>query len=195
MDRLLDNEQNSSLDWLTNALPDGEDELIRVQTDLDEKGDFGNQWVVVTRNRVIVRQNGAIADIPISEIELARTEALVGGARLEIHRKEKPTVHVPYSMTQAQKFSETTRGIEQLRKGQEFFINANLDRTICESCGRLLPEKKWDMSGVFEQICNAGAHCIVFEAVQITCDCAGSGVYCGDGCRVDSALCDQAHCR
>ena len=55
--------KNSSLDWLKNALPDGEDELIRVQTDLDEKGDFGNQWVVVTRNRVIVRQNGAIADI------------------------------------------------------------------------------------------------------------------------------------
>ena len=141
MDRLLDNEQNGSLNWLKHALPEGEDELIRVQTDLDEKGDFGNQWVVVTRNRVLVRQNGAIADIPFSEIELARTEALVGGARLEIHRKNKPTVHVPYSMTQAQKFSETTRGIEQLRKEQEFFINANLDRTICESCGRLLPEK------------------------------------------------------
>ncbi len=141
MDRLLDNGQNGSLDWLKHALPEGEDELIRVQTDLDEKGDFGNQWVVVTRNRVLVRQNGSISDIPFSEIELARTEALVGGARLEIHRKNKPTIHVPYSLTQAQKFSETTRGIEQLRKEQEFFINANLDRTICESCGRLLPEK------------------------------------------------------
>ena len=52
-----------------------------------------------------------------------------------------PSVHVPYSMTQAQKFSETTRGIEQLRKEQALFINANLDRTRCESCGRLLPEK------------------------------------------------------
>ena len=101
---------------------EGEDELIRVQTDLNEKGDFGNQWVVVTRNRVLVRQNGAIADIPISEIELARTEALVGGARLEIHRKNKPTIHVPYSLTQAQKFSETTRGIEQLRKGKNFLL-------------------------------------------------------------------------
>ena len=193
MDRLLDN--GHSLNWLKQALPEGEDELIRVQTDLDEKGDFGNQWVVVTRNRVLVRQNGAIADIPISEIELARTEALVGGARLEIHRKNKPTVHVPYSLTQAQKFSETTRGIEQLRKGQEFFINAHLDRTICESCGRLLPEKKWDMSGLSKQICNIGTHCIVFEALQNTRDCTGSGVYCDDGCRIDSALCDQAHCR
>ena len=141
MDRLLDTVQDDALDRLLGVLPDGEEELIRVQADLDEKGDFGNQWVVVTPKRVLVQQNGSVEDIPIDEIALARTEGLIGGARLEIHRKEKPTVHVPYSKTLAQKFSETTRGIEQLRKGQDFFINANLDRTTCESCGRLLPEK------------------------------------------------------
>ncbi|MDP6038682.1 MAG: ABC transporter transmembrane domain-containing protein, partial [Candidatus Latescibacteria bacterium] len=141
MDRLLDTPQNGTLERLQNALPEGEEELIRVQADLDARGEFGNQWVVVTSNRVLVQQNGSIENIPVSEIALARTEGLVGGARLEIHRKDKPTVHVPYSKTLAQKFSETTRGIEQLRKGQEFFINANLDRTTCESCGRLLPEK------------------------------------------------------
>ena len=140
MDRLLDS-ADETLEALRRALPEGEDELIRVQADLDEKGDFGTQWVVVTGNRVLVQQNGAVQDIPFSELELARTEGLVGGARLEIHRKNGPTVHVPYSMTQAQKFSETTRGIEQLRKAQELFINANLDRTTCEKCGRLLPEK------------------------------------------------------
>ena len=140
MDRLLDS-VDEKLEALRLVLPEGEDELIRVQADLDEKGDFGTQWVVVTGNRVLVQQNGAVEDIPFAEMALARTEALVGGARLEIHRKNGPSVHVPYSMTQAQKFSETTRGIEQLRKEQELFVNANLDRTICESCGRLLPEK------------------------------------------------------
>ena len=140
MDRLLDS-VDEKLEALRRVLPEGEDELIRVQADLDEKGDFGTQWVVVTGNRVLVLQNGAVEDIPFAEMALARTEALVGGARLEIHRKNGPSVHVPYSMTQAQKFSETTRGIEQLRKEQALFVNANLDRTICESCGRLLPEK------------------------------------------------------
>ena len=140
MDRLLDS-VDEKLGALRRVLPEGEDELIRVQADLDEKGDFGTQWVVVTGNRVLVLQNGAVEDIPFAEMALARTEALVGGARLEIHRKNGPSVHVPYSMTQAQKFSETTRGIEQLRKEQALFVNANLDRTICESCGRLLPEK------------------------------------------------------
>ena len=140
MERLLDS-VDEKLEALRRVLPEGEEELIRVQADLDEKGDFGTQWVVVTGNRVLVQQNGAVQDIPFAEMALARTEALVGGARLEIHRKNGPSVHVPYSMTQAQKFSETTRGIEQLRKEQALFINANLDRTRCESCGRLLPEK------------------------------------------------------
>ena len=140
MDRLLDS-VDEKLEALRRVLPEGEDELIRVQADLDEKGDFGTQWVVVTGNRVLVQQNGAVEDIPFAEMALARTEALVGGARLEIHRKNGPSVYVPYSMTQAQKFSETTRGIEQLRKEQALFVNANLDLTICESCGRLLPEK------------------------------------------------------
>ena len=140
MERLLDS-VDEKLEALRRVLPEGEEELIRVQADLDEKGHFGTQWVVVTGTRVLVQQNGAVQDIPFAEMALARTEALVGGARLEIHRKNGPSVHVPYSMTQAQKFSETTRGIEQLRKEQALFINANLDRTRCESCGRLLPEK------------------------------------------------------
>ena len=140
MERLLDS-VDEKLEALRRVLPEGEEELIRVQADLDEKGDFGTQWVIVTGNRVLVQQNGAVQDIPFADMALARTEALVGGARLEIHRKNGPSVHVPYSMTQAQKFSETTRGIEQLRKEQALFINANLDRTRCESCGRLLPEK------------------------------------------------------
>ena len=140
MERLLDS-VDEKLEALRRVVPEGEEELIRVQADLDEKGDFGTQWVIVTGNRVLVQQNGAVQAIPFADMALARTEALVGGARLEIHRKNGPSVHVPYSMTQAQKFSETTRGIEQLRKEQALFINANLDRTRCESCGRLLPEK------------------------------------------------------
>ena len=70
-----------------------------------------------------------------------QTEALVGGGCLSIERKGKPTVTVPYSSSLAEKFSEVTRGIEQLRKREPFLINTQLDRTRCEKCGKLLPEK------------------------------------------------------
>jgi ATP-binding cassette subfamily B protein len=48
---------------------------------------------------------------------------------------------IPYSGSLGVKFSEVARGIEQLRKGEEFLITTQLDRTRCEKCGRLLPEK------------------------------------------------------
>ncbi len=144
MNKLIDKPVNGLVQRISAVLSSDEQELIRVESDLGADGRFGTQWVVVTPKRVLVYQNGEdgnVIDIPIDEISIARTEGLIGGARLEIHRKNAPSVYVPFSKTLAQKFSETTRGIEQLRKGQEFFVNADLDRTRCEKCARLLPEK------------------------------------------------------
>ena len=121
-----------------------EEELIRVSTDLNQKGRFGIQWVIVTDKRLLVVPTTGLdgtADVPIEELTLVQTEALVGGGRLSIERKDKPTITVPYSSSLAEKFSEVARGLEQLRKREPFLINAQLDRTRCEKCGRLLPEK------------------------------------------------------
>jgi len=144
MDKLIDKPVNGLAKRISSVLAQDEDELIRVQSDLGADGRFGTQWVVVTAQRILVYQNGEegeAVEIPIEDLALARTEGLVGGARLELHRKNAPSVYVPFSKTLAQKFSETTRGIEQLRKGQEFYINSELDHTRCDNCGRLLPEK------------------------------------------------------
>ncbi|MFT5368690.1 MAG: ATP-binding cassette subfamily B protein [Candidatus Latescibacterota bacterium] len=144
MNKLIDQPVNGLVKRIALTLGQGEDELIRVESDLGADGHFGSQWVVVTANRVLIYQKGEegeVTDIPIADIAVARTEALIGGARLEIHRKNAPSVFIPFSKTLAQKFSETTRGIEQLRKGQEFFVNGDLDRTHCEKCRRLLPER------------------------------------------------------
>ena len=125
-------------------LPPGEEELIRVSTDMLEDGTFGNQWVVVTRERVlVVPPNGedGVANLLVRDLQAARTEALVGGSQLEIERKTEPTIRVTYSSSLGPKFSEVARGIEQLRQGKPFQINPELDRTRCEKCGRLLPEK------------------------------------------------------
>ena len=144
MKKLIDHPVNGLAQRIESTLSQDENELIRVQSDLGADGRFGTQWVVVTPQRILVYQNGEegeVIDIPIEQIALARTEGLIGGARLEIHRKNAPSVFVPFSKTLAQKFSETTRGIEQLRKGQDFYVNGDLDRTRCEQCDRLLPEK------------------------------------------------------
>ena len=121
-----------------------EEILIQVHTDLTPTHDFGRQWVAVTSHRVIVAPDESgkgTVELRIPHIAAARTEAIVGGGRLKIERPDGPPIVVPYSSSQAVKFSEVARGIEQLRKGEPFHINPTLERNRCEKCGRLLPEK------------------------------------------------------
>tara|TARA_Y100001934_G_C12343945_1_gene771766 strand:+ start:134 stop:2380 length:2247 start_codon:yes stop_codon:yes gene_type:complete len=126
------------------ALAADEDVLIRVHSDLTDDRTYGAQWVLVTPERVVVAPEAGIdgaVEVAIDQVKVARTEALIGGGSLEIEREAAPTVSVPYSGSMAAKFSEVARGIEQLRKGEPFFINDRLDRTRCEKCNRLLPDK------------------------------------------------------
>lgn len=142
--KLLESMPHSARTKMKGLLPTGEEELIRVSTDLNQEGRFGEQWVVVTDKRLLIVPTAGldgVIEVPIQELILVQTEALVGGGRLSIERKDKPTIIVPYSSSLAEKFSEVTRGLEQLRKGEPFLINPQLERTRCEQCGRLLPEK------------------------------------------------------
>jgi ATP-binding cassette subfamily B protein len=142
--KLLESMPHSVKAKMRGLLPTEEEELIRVSTDLNQKGRFGIEWVIVTDKRLLIVPTTGLdgtADVPIEELTLVQTEALVGGGRLSIERKDKPTITVPYSSSLAEKFSEVARGLEQLRKREPFLINAQLDRTRCEKCGRLLPEK------------------------------------------------------
>ena len=142
--KLLESMPNSVRVKIRDFFSAQEEELIRVSTDLNQEAKFGTQWVVVTDRRLlIVPTEGpdGIIDIPIQELARVQTEALVGGSCLIIERNAKATVTVPYSSSLAEKFSEVTRGIEQLRKGEPFLINTQLERTRCEKCDRLLPEK------------------------------------------------------
>ena len=129
---------------IRRALPPEEEILIQVFTDLMGDGMYGAQWVVVTPRRVVVlpeKGTDGVVEVLLEQIKTARTEALVGGGSLEIEREDQPGVRVPYSGTLAVKFSEVARGIEQLRKEEPLVVNAQLERTRCEKCGRLLPEK------------------------------------------------------
>ena len=142
--KLLESMPHSVRTTMGGLLPQEEEELIRVFTDLNPEGGFGIQWLIVTDKRLLIVPTAGLdgaTTVPIEELSLVESEALVGGGRLRLERKDKPTITVPYSSSLAEKFSEVTRGLEQLRKGEPFLINPQLDRTRCEKCGRLLPEK------------------------------------------------------
>ena len=142
--KLLESMPHSVRTTMGGLLPRGEEELIRVFTDLNQEGGFGIQWLIVTDKRLLIVPTAGpdgTTTVSIEELSLVESEALVGGGCLRLERKDKPTITVPYSSSLAEKFSEVTRGLEQLRKGEPFLINPQIDRTRCEKCGRLLPEK------------------------------------------------------
>jgi ATP-binding cassette subfamily B protein len=127
--------------------------LVRLEADIDLSGGFGARVLEVTGDYVRVLDEGPDGEqetsrVAIADIKGARNEPLVGGGRLEITLKnadggEGAKVSLlSYSLRVAERFSEAARGIEQLAKGEELSINLKEDqRTHCEKCGRLLPEK------------------------------------------------------
>ena len=120
------------------------DVLIELHADFDPSGAFGSRTLRVTPDAVQVLEGGGTPtfSIPMADIKTARNEPLVGGGRLEITARSGDVLPViTYSQTVAARFSEAARGIEQLAKGESLSIKLEYEKTRCEKCARLLPEK------------------------------------------------------
>ncbi|MDX1931988.1 MAG: ABC transporter ATP-binding protein [Capsulimonadales bacterium] len=128
------------------SLPSGEEKiLISEVADLvaEEGHAFGKREVRVTGSRVSVYDEAGalLLTVPMSDIKTARTESLVGGARLELTTTAGILPIAEFTASIAPRFSEMARGIEQLAKGEELAIKLTYEKTRCEKCHRLLPEK------------------------------------------------------
>ncbi len=126
------------------ARPEDNETLIVLEGDLDDDGHFGRRTLEVTRELArVLDPGGAVSfQIPISDVKSARNEPLVGGGRLEITTHQGEIIPIiSYSMTDAARFSEAARGIEQLAKREQLLINLKQERIRCARCNRLLPEK------------------------------------------------------
>jgi ATP-binding cassette subfamily B protein len=138
--------------------PDGEDVIVQMPTDLEDDLTFGEQWFVVTSERVLLiptrGESGTVAT-PLSEVAFVRVDDLVGGGRIEIEKKDGTPIFIPFSQSLRPKFAEVAEGLKRLAEGEadELELPTELDRTRCDSCSRLLPEKngicpvcidKWD---------------------------------------------------
>ena len=117
--------------------------LIRLEADLAPDGDFGSQIFEVTRHEIRLLENNEIrAQIPLSDLKSVRHEPLLSGGRLEATLQSGAVFPIlSYSQSVAAQFSEAARGVQQLLDGQELLINLAPQKTRCEKCNRLLPEK------------------------------------------------------
>ncbi len=141
---------------LQNIKPPEEQTHIQVATDLIDNGSFGEQWLVVTDQRLLViPSEGAdgVVEVPLNVITETRIEELVGASRLEVEHDGTEPTYLYYSNSLSPKFVEIAEGIKQLTKGETLTLPTEIERSRCDTCGRLLPEKdgicpacvkKWD---------------------------------------------------
>ena len=117
---------------------------IQIATDLIEDGSFGEQWLVVTDERLLViPTEGAdgVVEVPLKVITETRIEELVGAARLEVEHGSGEPTYLYYSNSLSPKFAEVAEAIKQLTKGAAPALPTEMERSRCDACGRLLPEK------------------------------------------------------
>jgi ATP-binding cassette subfamily B protein len=133
-----------------------EEVLIQVATDMAGRERFEERWLVVTQKQLgFLHANGSdgVVQLPMDAVQTARIEALVGGGRLEVERKQGPPAFLYYSNSLAPKFAEVAEGINQLSRGDQLVLPTAVEQSRCAQCGRMLPEKdgicpactrKWD---------------------------------------------------
>src|SRR2546421_7848734 len=95
---------------------------------------FGRREVRVSKARVTVLDDAGIEllSVPMADIKTARTEPLVGGARLELTTKEGVVPVAEFTASVAARFSEMARGIEQLARGEALSIKWDFQKTRCD---------------------------------------------------------------
>ena len=138
-------------------LPDGETVHVQIAADMADEQRYGERWLVVTDKRVLVvgaNDGDSVVEVAMDDVEEARAQELVGGSRLEIDRKMNGgQVTINYTNSLMAKFAEAMTAIKQLSNGETLTLPTELERSRCERCNRLLPEKdgicpfciaKWD---------------------------------------------------
>mgnify|MGYP001261763452 CR=1 FL=1 len=120
-------------------MDDGEEIAASFALDMEEDGTFGERWVFVTPERVIVVDASGSRAIGKDDLAEVKTRGVVGGGQLILVPKEGDRILMPHSSSITPLVSELARVIEQLRSGEKL-ATSELDRLHCHTCGRRLPE-------------------------------------------------------
>jgi ATP-binding cassette subfamily B protein len=147
-----------SLEETLGATNGGRDDLvIAVATDLSRDGTFGEEWLVVTKDRLLVFEANGTGpkprlDLPLAELRFPGTDLLVGGGALHAMVRGEPVELVRYSNARQRPFSRVAKYLEDvakhneaLAKGEEAMEAPKLEEDTeeekrCPTCSLLLPE-------------------------------------------------------
>jgi ATP-binding cassette subfamily B protein len=117
--------------------------LFSAMTDVDENGNFCEQWVVMTDEWILVfLSNGEVRhQVNMEEVKGARTIYSIGGGSLVIDTENGPIVLIRFTVSLTGKFSIAAKAIESLSRGEELPVLSKKDLPqYCPTCNRPLQE-------------------------------------------------------
>jgi ATP-binding cassette subfamily B protein len=103
-----------------------DDVLAAVATDLTQAGSFGEEWLVVTKDRLLVfAPNGSHPvprlDVPLSELKAPSTDSLVGGAALQALIAGETVEIVRYTNAKQGRFARILKYLGDVAQYHEAF--------------------------------------------------------------------------
>ena len=120
---------------------------LAVKSDLGPDGQFGEQWLLIDRDSLLVfdRPNGRAYQrhaFPLSDIEDAKIERCVGNGLIQVTVEQQPHVLLHYTNDLTDRFGRIAHYLrERARLGEDAVIpDANSDEHVCLSCGRYLAD-------------------------------------------------------
>ena len=139
------------------AALNGETRIAAVATDLRLDGKFGEEWLCVTAERLLVYEpNGSAPkkrfEIKLTEVKDPQVEGLIGGGALVLKLDGKPAEILRFSNAQQRKFGRITKYLAdvakhhaKLAKGEKpekdpVLAEDEEEAKRCEKCKLLLPE-------------------------------------------------------
>ena len=117
---------------LQNIKPREEEARIQVATDLIDDGSFGEQWLVVTDERLfVIPTEGAdgVVEVLLKVVTETKIEEFVGAGRLEVEHGASEPTYLYYSNSLSPKFAEVAEGIKQLTKGETLTLPTEMERS------------------------------------------------------------------
>jgi len=116
-------------------------------TDINAKGAFGEEWLVIDRKRVYVfAPNGGekaqvVHDVPLESIREAKAEVNVGNGHIEVRTESETISLVRFSQAAVGEANTIVRQITALSKGEQPKPEKLEEkRKHCPKCKRALPE-------------------------------------------------------
>ncbi|MGQ9696490.1 MAG: ABC transporter ATP-binding protein [Armatimonadota bacterium] len=126
-----------------------EELLLCVSADVAEEGRFGERWVVMTPERLLVaeKRNGSVAavkDVPVQKVKSARAEALVGAGVLEVTLDDgRQEVLASYTSSLNREFAWAAKSIEEYakegRRPAPLLTDEDGRKLICHTCKGIIP--------------------------------------------------------